>query len=259
MLTVTLSMLTSSLGAAAADASSRTPHGSVVAAQGPAASCANAQLRVAAFTNRTAYPSRATVHVRAELTNVSERACSVIVGGTSPTFTIYNVAGVAQWSYCSSIVKPEMCPQYLRVVNLAPRASYWATNAWSMTTNAIPVAPGIYRLHVAFSGIAQLANTYFDVGVPLEAPRVVSEAQSGTRVTLRVGHYLIVRLNDALYRWGAVHSSNLKVLVEGSSRFVSFLAFSPGTATLRAVGTPQCYPQCLLPSRLFQLVVTVKR
>ncbi|HQU00734.1 MAG TPA: hypothetical protein PLG60_09545, partial [Acidimicrobiales bacterium] len=67
------------------------------------------------------------------------------------------------------------------------------------------------------------------------------------------------RLNEAMYRWSAVRSSNPKILVEGSSRFVSFLALSPGTATLRAAGTPQCYPQCLLPSRLFQLIVTVKR
>jgi len=32
-----------------------------------------------------------------------------------------------------------------------------------------------------------------------------------------------------------------------------------GSAVVRATGTPACYPQCLMPSRLFQLRVTVTR
>lgn len=250
-------MLTSSLGVEASHASSRSPRAPGVPGQGPFVSCANAQLRTAASTDRTAYPASATVHVRAVITNVSTHTCSVDVGGTSPTFTIYNAAGVAQWSYCSSLVQPEMCPQYLRVVNLAPRASYSATDAWPMATSSSPPAAGLYRLHVVFGGVAQLANAYFDVGPPLDAPHVVTEAQSGTHVTLRVGDHVLLRLNESIYRWSAVRSSNPKVLVASSSSPATFWALAVGTATLRATGTPKCYPQCLLPSRLFQLTVTV--
>ena len=127
-----------------------------------------------------------------------------------------------------------------------------------MATGSNLRAPGLYRLHVVFSGVAQLADAYFDVGPPLDAPRVFTEAQSGEHVTLRVGQYLMLRLNEAVYRWSAVRSSNSNVLVKGSSPPVTFLALAVGTATLRATGTPQCYPQCLLPSRLFELTVTVK-
>lgn len=250
-------MLTPSLGA---EASLRSPRAPGVPTQGPSASCTNAQLRTAASTNRPTYPTSATVHVRAVITNVSTHSCSVVVGGTSPTFTIYNPAGVAQWSYCSSLVQPEMCPQYLRVVNLAPKASYSTTNSWAMATatNSNPPAAGLYRLHVVFSGVAQLANAYFDVGPSLDAPRVITGVQSGTHVTLRAGDYVLFRPNESIYRWSAVRSSNPKVLVTSASSPVRFWALSVGTATLRATGTPKCYPQCLVPSRLFQLTVTVE-
>lgn len=247
-------MFASSLGVGVSRASLRAPHTSGAPTHGSPATCTFAQLRTSASTNHARYPVGATVHVRAVITNVSSRTCSVVFGGTSPTFSIYNAVGKAQWSYCSSLVRPEMCPQYLRVVTLTPRARFSATNVWQMTTGSSTPAPGMYRLHVTFLGAASPANAYFRV----EKPKVVTDTQSGGHVTLRVGQLLTIELSEAIYRWSAVQSSLAKVLVEVSSAPVTFKAQSVGTATLRATGTPTCYPQCLMPSRLFVLTVTVR-
>jgi hypothetical protein len=38
----------------------------------------------------------------------------------------------------------------------------------------------------------------------------------------------------------------------------AFRALAPGTARISAIGNPACYPQCLMPSRLFFVTVTVR-
>lgn len=252
-----LLLLAATLSAPLADASST--HGPRASLEGPSTPCANTALRTTALTNRKTYAPGATVKMRATISNTSAQTCSVVVGGTTPTFSIFNASGVPQWSYCTSLVTPEMCPQYLRVVSLVAGSSFSVTNAWTLPTGVKAPPAGLYRLEVAFRGVSELAEAGFFVGAPTSAPLVLSDAQSGDHVTLRVGQSVAIRLTDSIYRWSVPQSSNANVVVSSATSPFKFVARRLGTAAIRATGTPKCYPRCLLPSRLFLLTVTVTR
>ena len=101
----------------------------------------------------------------------------------------------------------------------------------------------------------------------LSSTRVVTVTQldSGRRVTLRVGDRLSVHLSGpSNYTWTSPTSSNAEVLrvvagSRGSVASATFVAVSPGTVRATSLDNPKCYPQCLAPSRLFSLDVTVTR
>jgi len=225
----------------------------------PASSCAKAQLRVVASTDHPTYALGAIVKVRATIHNLSSKACRIFVGATSPTFTIYNAQGVAQWSYCSSLVKPEACPLYFRVVNLVPRGSFTTSNAWKppMSPATSKELPGLYRLTDQFNGVTPVAESTFSVGSSSFAPLIVTDADGGAHVILRVGQGLDLRLATSTYRWSTPSSSNDQVLVATPSSTTTFLARRVGEAVISSTGTPNCYPGCMLPSRIFQVTVSV--
>jgi hypothetical protein len=99
----------------------------------------------------------------------------------------------------------------------------------------------------------------------LYAPQTISVTQddSGRHFTLHRGDRLAVRLaGPTFYTWTALNASDPSVLRRvasstGSTAGASFVAAGPGTAKVSAVDNPNCYPQCLPPSRLFQVSVTV--
>jgi hypothetical protein len=99
----------------------------------------------------------------------------------------------------------------------------------------------------------------------LYAPQTISITQddSGRRVTLHRGDRLAIRLTGpTYYTWTQLNASDPSVLrriasTTGSTASARFLAAGPGTAKVFAVDNPNCYPQCLPPSRLFQVSVSV--
>lgn len=232
---------------------------------GFSSACAAGQVREFASTNHFLYSRAATVGVHASISNISTSACAITVGGTSPTFTIFDSTGVARWSYCNSLVQPETCPMYLRLVTLLPGRRFTTTNSWTPSVDPSRSASyGVYRLAVSFSGFATTETT-FVLGVSTSTTRVESPGDSGRKVTLQRGQRLVTRFPSAsFFKWSVPQSSNSAALVRqdtasGGGATSIFLARNAGFAKIRAVGTPFCYPQCLAPSRLFTIDVTISR
>lgn len=101
---------------------------------------------------------------------------------------------------------------------------------------------------------------------PKHAPLLsafVTQANGGRTYTLHRGQALIVQLTGpTIYRWSEPMSSRSTVLrrtsgTSGHPATGNFVAAGLGRATVTAVGTPSCYPQCLMPSRLFSITVLV--
>jgi hypothetical protein len=91
----------------------------------------------------------------------------------------------------------------------------------------------------------------------------VTQDDNARRFTLHHGDRLVIRLTGpTFYTWTAPASSDPSVLrrlmaTTASTASASFIAMAPGTSRVTAVDNPNCYPQCLPPSRLFQVSVTV--
>ena len=69
-------------------------------------------------------------------------------------------------------------------------------------------------------------------------------------------------MGPAIYTWSEPVSSNGTVLERsvgssGNIATATFVAKSTGQVRVTAIGNPNCYPQCLAPSRLFVLTVSV--
>lgn len=89
--------------------------------------------------------------------------------------------------------------------------------------------------------------------------RTLTVADNNSSITLRSGQCFLLNL-DSGDNW-TVSIDNPSVLScdsqFSSTQQGSCTALTPGYTTLRATGTPTCYPQCLRPSLLFQLSVNV--
>jgi hypothetical protein len=91
----------------------------------------------------------------------------------------------------------------------------------------------------------------------------VTEADSGRSYQLHRGDRLVVNLaGPAIYTWTEPASSNGAVLSRtsgspGASAGAVFVAAAGGQAVVSATATPNCYPRCLPPTRLFQVNVSV--
>jgi len=91
----------------------------------------------------------------------------------------------------------------------------------------------------------------------------VTQADSGRSYALHRGDHLIVQLTGpSFYIWTEPSSSNQAVLQRtggstGATASAAFVARSTGKATVSAIDNPNCYPQCLPPSRLFEVGVSV--
>jgi hypothetical protein len=90
-----------------------------------------------------------------------------------------------------------------------------------------------------------------------------TQVDSGRQYTLHRGDHLVVRLTGpSIYTWTAPLSSNQAILQRtisspGSTSITTFIAEANGDVTVTATDNPNCYPQCLPPSRVFELRVSV--
>jgi hypothetical protein len=88
-------------------------------------------------------------------------------------------------------------------------------------------------------------------------------ADSGRRLNLRRGDRLVVNLTgSAIYTWTEPTSSDGVVLPRsvaspGATASATFVAAADGESTVSATANPNCYPQCLPPSRLFQVTISI--
>ena len=233
-----------------------------VASGGTPANCTAAQVSLSATADQSLYTSGANVHVVISLHNHSASACSYATGTFSPSFSVVNAAGVTIWGSCWFGGGPAPCAYYLRHRVLVPGATYRERLTWDQRTGHpdLAVPAGRYTFKANFPGLPRRTTTSF---VLTRTHTVTATlADSGHRYALAVGDLLTVRLPTTTYVWTKAVSSNPRVLVDVPEMnpvggLYVFRALAPGTARVSAVGNPACYPQCLMPSRLFVVTVSV--
>ena len=245
-----------------AGAAGTTTTGASTRAASPA--CGHGDLRLAGATNARRYGPATWVKLSAQITNVSLESCTIAVGPSWPSLRVTNAQGMQVWNSCTDNDRLGACPQFLALRTLGPGATYVARAAWDQgegpRRTRVPVGP--YHFVAALNGMTSSAETFL---LAPSASRTVTVTQldSGHSVSLRVGDRLVVRLGaTSIYTWSATLSSNPAVLTRlsgttGAATTTLFLAQRGGRAQVTATDSPTCYPQCLPPSRVFTLVVTV--
>lgn len=243
--------------------------GPVLSAQATAAgiaTCSNAQVRAVITTSQPSYGPGVMVVMRSSVRNVSNVSCSVATGPTSPSLSVTNSKGVVEWSNCDVRDRPETCSPHLVAHTLAPGATYERTFAWNQLAN-LPlarVAAGTYQLRAKFIGVAGRRVTSFRLtGSAPTGSITVTLADSGRSFPLREGSRLTVQLvGPTIYTWSEPMSTNEAVLERtggssGANAVATFDALSAGQVRVTAIDNPNCYPQCLTPSRLFTVTISV--
>ncbi len=225
--------------------------------------CASSAVREVASTNRKSYGPGSIVKMTSSIRNKSKTTCSVLVGPTSPSFSVTNSRGVDVWNNCYADDQPGACPEYLIARNLKPGATYSGTVAWDHRSGKPPdgLPVGGYELTTHFVGIAGNHSSRFQ----LTSSRTitVTQADSGRSYTVRVGDRLVVQLSGpSIYTWTEPVSSDQAVLrrtwgTSGSEATATFVAEAKGEVKVTATDNPNCYPQCLAPSLLFVVSVSV--
>jgi hypothetical protein len=108
-------------------------------------------------------------------------------------------------------------------------------------------------------------NIAVDPPTPATASRTVTVtgADSGRSIALHRGDRLIAQLSGpSPYTWTEPISSNQAVLQRtagssGSTATATFVVRAKGKVQVTAIDNPDCYPQCLPPSRVFEVGVSV--
>jgi hypothetical protein len=236
---------------------------SAVAATANPSTCSPTQVTLSATPDHSLYTSGTLVHVTVALHNHSAIACSYATGPFSPNFVLTNSAGVTVWGSCWFGGGPAPCADYLLHRTVAPGATYHDRLTWDERTGHpdLPAPAGRYTFNATFPGLSLRATTSFVLTRPRNV--TVTVADSGHHYDLVVGDLLTVRLLSSPLIWGTAGSTDSRVLIALSamnpvSGLFVFRALAPGTARVSAVGNPGCYPQCLMPSRLFFVTVTVR-
>jgi hypothetical protein len=92
---------------------------------------------------------------------------------------------------------------------------------------------------------------------------MVTQADSGHSYALHTGDLLVVQLSGpSIYTWTEPSSSDPLVLQRtggssGATANATFVVSGKGMVNVTATDNPNCYPQCLSPSRLFEVTVSV--
>lgn len=129
-------------------------------------------------------------------------------------------------------------------------------------TGVMVCAPG-----VACPALARLWSLVVLVSAKPSEPiaLALTIADGGRQYSLRTGDHLSINLiGPSAYVWKPVVSSAPRVLrmvstKGGSVAVASLVARGPGRSQVSAIDSPRCYPQCLAPSRIFQVEVLVSR
>jgi hypothetical protein len=229
-------------------------------------SCSTSVLREAVSTSQRIYGSSSLVVMTSSVRNVSRKSCSVGVGPTSPSFTVTNAQGVTVWNNCFVNDRPGACALYLVAHTLKPGATFATTVRWDQRAGQPPTrAPtGAYRLTAQVSDVAGHRTTSFELAATVSPESItVTQADEGGSYSLQKGGHLYVQLiGPANYTWSQPVSSNGAVLerssgTSGAIATATFIGTSTGQVHVTAVDNPNCYPQCLPPSRLFSITVSV--
>ena len=228
--------------------------------------CSTSDLREVISTSQQSYGPGTLVVMTSSVRNVSNKICSVGVGPTSPSFTVMNSKGVVVWNNCYANGRPGACALYLVAHSLKPGITLATIVEWNQRSGQPPirVPTGSYRLTTLFSGVAGNHTARFQL-TSAAAPHSITatQADSGRRFSLHKGARLFVQLTGpAIYTWTDPISSDATVLERtasssGNIATATFVATSVGQVRVTAVDNPNCYPQCLPPSRLFELTVSV--
>jgi hypothetical protein len=131
----------------------------------------------------------------------------------------------------------------------------------SLTATGVMVCPA----GVACPALARLWSLVVLVRPSWASPVTlnITTVDQNRHVTLHRGDHLNLSLvGSSIYKWTPISSSAPAVLRRvstsaGTTVRASFLAVGPGRAVVSAVDNPTCYPQCLPPSRVFQVSVLV--
>ena len=129
-------------------------------------------------------------------------------------------------------------------------------------TGVMVCAPGVACPALARLWVLQVVVTA-SRSTPVNLAVAVTD--SGRQYYLRVGDHLLFKLvGPGAYLWKPLVSSAPKVLAVVSSRggsvaYANVVGRSPGRSVASAIDNPRCYPQCLPPSRIFQVSVIVAR
>ena len=228
--------------------------------------CVNSEVKEAYTTNRPSYGPGVKVVMRASIRNLSTVLCSVEIGPTSPSLVVANSNGAAVWNTCDVNNRPGACASYPVAHALDPGATYAKTFVWNqiayLSSSRVPA--GVYRLTGQFVGVGARHVTVFRLTSSTSTSSVtVTQADNGQILALQVGARLTVDLaGPANYTWSEPTSSAASVLertegMSGTTATATFVATSAGHVHVTALDNPNCYPQCLPPSRLFSLTISV--
>jgi hypothetical protein len=228
--------------------------------------CSTQDVREVVSTSQQSYGPGIMVVTISSIRNTSGKICSVAIGPTSPSLTVTNPKGVVVWNNCYANDQPGACALYLVARTLKPGATYAKTFAWDQRSGQPParVPTGTYQLTTQFSSIAGRHAVRFQLATAA-TPRsiTVTQADSGRRYTVHKGARLFIQLiGPANFTWSEPVSSRETVLErsQGSSGDIAtatFVARSAGQVRVTAIDNPNCYPQCLAPSLLFALTISV--
>ena len=229
------------------------------------APCSRSALRVTTSTNRHVYGPGQVVRMTVAVRNRSAASCPFAVGPTSPFLRVTNSRGAQVWNNCYSHGSPGPCAQFLAVKVVRPGATYVDTLTWDPTEGPyrIPEPAGEYRLTTSFEGTPGIYTANFRLRAGAPSSIQVTSADNGRSFSLRVGQSLSLALTGySAATWTEPVSSNGAVLrlttaTSGQSATASFVAVAPGRSEVSATNNPRCYPECLPPSRLFVVNVTV--
>jgi hypothetical protein len=234
-----------------------------VAAAANPPTCTSNEVALSATPEHLLYTSGDLVHVTAALHNHSATACSFATGPSSPNFILANSTGVTVWGSCWFGGGPAPCPDYLLHRNLGPGATYRDRLTWDQRTGRpdLDVPAGRYTFKAGLPGPNLRAATSFVLTRTHDV--TVTQADSGHHYVLAVGDLLTLRLRTSPLVWTTATSSDPRVLVQLSEMnpvagYFVFRALASGSARVSSVGNPSCYPQCLMPSRLYFVTVTVQ-
>ena len=221
--------------------------------------CAPNVLTLLAWSNYASYAPSTPVTLTTTLRNSGPVACRVTLGGTSPLVTVRAANGTVAWTSCGATTP---CPLYLMVTTLAPGATRVQTWKWNQRIKGALAARGTYSVETTASGARSTLTTTFRLGARNAQPTVVANLNDNMRrVTLARGATLVVRLGArGLYVWSAPAGSALlskRLSLGGATALAQFVARATGSAVVHATATPACYPQCLMPSQLYQLKVNI--
>ena len=221
--------------------------------------CTSRALSVLTYSSFASYAPNSPVALTTIVRNSGPVACRATIGGTSPLVTVRAANGTLAWASCG-VRTP--CPLYLMMTTLAPGASRVRTWTWDQRIKGVLAARGTYVVETTASGAKSTVPATFRLGSRTAQPTVVANLTDNMRrMSLTRGATLVVRLGArGLYVWSAPRGSSplaTRLSLGGATALAQFVARSVGRGVVQATATPACYPQCLMPSQLYQLKVTV--